>query len=77
MEELAERLNDLESTIYRGNGHPGLVTRMSLVEKRQDDIETLQAKWESIATKLALTVAASVLGILGKLVWEMMAAHVH
>jgi hypothetical protein len=50
---------------------------MSLVEKRQDDIETLQAKWESIATKLALTVAASVLGILGKLVWEMMAAHVH
>lgn len=78
MQEFADRVDNLEAVVWRGNGHPGLVTRMEVVENRQDSLDKSQEQWEAIASKLAISVVLSLLGIVGRLAWEtMIVPHLH
>ena len=77
MADMAERVEHLEDVVWRGNGRPGIVTRVEIVETRQESLEEKQAKWEKIATKLAISAMLAVLSILGHLVWEAIAPHFH
>lgn len=64
------RIDNLEETVYRGNGKPSLLARIEVCETRQDTFEAKQEKWEKIALKLLFSAVGLMVTVIGHLLWE-------
>jgi len=76
-EAVTGRVDRLETAVFIGIGdRPALVTHAAVTDKRLDDVEESQKKWNSIAWKMLAAGGMALLGLAGQLARDYL-THAH